>query len=79
MTSRKPRTCGNCGNTQGPFDKLFIGNRKTGRWIFTCPVPMKDKDGKRLPDAKRREIAMACTARREKKNGTAQAHHASGG
>lgn len=48
------RTCGNCGNTSGPFDKLFIGNRKTGRWVFTCPIPKKDADGRPLADNVRR-------------------------
>ena len=67
MTSRKPRTCGNCGNTQGPFDKVFVGFRKTGRWVFTCRVPLKGPDGKRLPDAKRAELAIACTQRAEQR------------
>jgi len=74
----KRRVCGNCGNTQSPFDRLFIGNRKTGHWIFTCPVPLKDAEGKRLPDKKRADIAAACTNRREKQNASAQAHHAQG-
>src|SRR6478736_2115284 len=78
VTSRKPRTCGNCGNTQGPFDKLFIGFRKTGRWVFTCPIPKKDANGKPLTDAQRRELAMACINRREKRNGAAQEVDAGG-
>jgi hypothetical protein len=59
------RMCG-CGNKQGPFDKLWVGYRKTGRWIFTCPDP-KDK----TPE-KRAEAAKACTERREKRYATAQ-------
>lgn len=60
-----PRACQCCGNTQGPFDKVFVGLRRTGRWVFTCHVPVRDAAGKRLPDAKRAEIAAACNKRRE--------------
>lgn len=63
------RTCGNCGNTNGPFDRLFIGNRKTGHWVFTCPIPKKDADGRPIPDQKRKEMAAACNNRREKQHG----------
>ena len=73
------RKCGNCGNPQGPFDTLFIGFRKTGQWVFTCPIPKKDADGKPLTDNARRELAMACTNRREKRNdGAAQASDTQG-
>jgi hypothetical protein len=65
------RRCQACGNTQGPFDKLFIGHRKTGRWLFTCPVPRKDAEGRPLTDAARRDISAACNNRREK-HGTAE-------
>jgi hypothetical protein len=61
------RVCGNCGNTQGPFDKTFVGFRKTGRWVFTCKVPVKDANGKPIPGDKRAEMAMECTKRAEKR------------
>lgn len=72
------RTCNTCGHTQGPFARLFVGDRKTGKYIFTCPIPVKDKEGKPVADAKRKEIAMACNNRRDKRNGTAQTHHTAG-
>lgn len=55
------RVCGNCGNTQGPFDKYWIGPRKTGQWIFTCPDPT-DKS----PEERQKALA-ACMARRDKR------------
>lgn len=73
------RACQNCGKTQGPFDKEFVGFRKTGRWIFTCHVPVRYIDGRRIPDAKRAETAKACTDRRSKRDVTAQTHHPAGG
>lgn len=66
------RKCETCGNEQGPFSRLFIGDRKTGRWLFTCPVPLKELDGRPTPDSKRKEIAAACNNRREKRHGAAQ-------
>ena len=65
------RKCGNCGNTQGPFDKIWVGFRKTGRWIFVCKVPMKDAEGKPVRPEKRAELAMECTKRAEKRRGSA--------
>lgn len=29
--------CGNCGWATGPFARIWIGTRKNGRWIITCP------------------------------------------
>lgn len=66
-----PRVCATCGNTQGPFSRIFVGFRKTGQWLYTCPVPLKDADGKPIADSKRKEIAAACNNRREKRHGTA--------
>lgn len=57
--------CGNCGTTQGPFDRLWIGFRKTGQWIVTCHDPKKETPEKRA------EVAKACTARREAKYASA--------
>lgn len=73
------RVCENCGSPQGPFSRLRIGDRKNGRWVFTCPVPLKDEEGKPMPDSKRKEIAAACTNRREKRNGAAQKAQPQGG
>ena len=61
------RVCGTCGSKQGPFDREFIGFRKTGVLVFTCKLPVRDAEGKRVPDAKRREAAMVCSNRREKR------------
>jgi hypothetical protein len=37
--------CGNCGSAQGPFERVHIGNRKTGRTLVLCahgePVEVK--------------------------------------
>jgi hypothetical protein len=60
------RVCGNCGRTQGPFDRYWIGPRKTGHWIFTCPID------KKLTPEKQAEQAKECTARREKRYAAAQ-------
>jgi hypothetical protein len=57
----KRRVCGNCGNMQGPYDRLFIGYRKTGRWIFTCKVPSRP-----ATDKQRQDAVKACNDRREK-------------
>lgn len=73
------RKCGNCGNPQGPFTRTFVGFPKTGFNLFTCPVPTKDEKGVRIPDAKRREIAMVCNNRREKNFGAAETTDAHGG
>jgi len=65
------RVCGTCGNTQGPFSRIFVGFRKTGVWLYTCPVPLKDADGKPIPEATRKAVAAACNNRREKRSATA--------
>jgi hypothetical protein len=57
--------CGNCGNKQGPFDRLWIGFRKTGQWNVTC------KDPKDQTAEKRAAAAKACNDRREKQNAAA--------
>lgn len=62
------RVCGTCGSTQGPFDSIFIGYRKTGIYLFTCPITAREADGRPVTEAKRKEIAMACNNRREKNN-----------
>lgn len=72
-TSR--RVCGNCGSLQGPYDRLFVGFRKTGHWVFTCKVPMKHPDGTRTTDKQRLAAINACAERRAKRNGPAQTHH----
>lgn len=59
------RVCGTCGNTQGPFARLRIGDRKTGRWVFTCPP---GKEG--LPSDQRRAPVVACLSRRAKRDAT---------
>lgn len=63
----KYRTCGCCGSKQGPFDREFVGFRKTGVFLFTCKLPVRDADGRRVADSKRREAAMLCSNRREKR------------
>lgn len=65
--SKTRRVCGNCGSTQGPYDRLFVGFRKTGRWIFTCRIPQKDAEGKRTTDKQRLDAVRECNERREKK------------
>lgn len=65
------RICGNCGSLQGPYDRYFVGYRKTGHYIFTCHVPMRDADGKHTTDKVRLAAVRACNDRREKKNATA--------
>lgn len=68
----KPRrVCGNCGSTQGPYDRYFVGYRKTGHYIFTCRVPLVDAEGKRTTDKVRLEAVRACNDRREKQNAPA--------
>jgi hypothetical protein len=69
-----------CGNTQGPFDTFKVGFvNNTMLDIFTCPIPVKDADGRRVPDAKRREAAMACSNRREKRDAATQANNSPAG
>ena len=60
------RVCMSCGSPQGPFAKLFIGDRKTGGYIFTCPMPVP-KEGKPVTDEQRKQAAMACNNRRDKR------------
>ena len=54
------RKCMNCGNPTGPFDRYFVGFRKTGQWVFYCPTERK------LPAEKRAAQSQACNNRREK-------------
>jgi len=61
-----------CGNTQGPFTNFKVGVGKIQTDLFTCPIPLKKPDGKRTPDSERRELAMACNNRREKRDAAAQ-------
>lgn len=55
------RVCGNCRTTQGPFARLRVGTRKSGRWVFTCPP---NKAGK--TPAERVAPVIACNDRRAK-------------
>lgn len=66
------RVCNNCGSRQGKFDRLFVGLPKTGRYIFTCRIPLKDAEGRRTSDKTRFEAAQACNHRRDKKYAAAQ-------
>lgn len=34
--SGKRSVCGNCGSTQGPFQRILVGTRKNGHWIVVC-------------------------------------------
>jgi hypothetical protein len=53
-------TCGNCGSAQGPFERVHIGNRKTGRVLILCSHgPMVEVKGE-LHGAG----TLACLARR---------------
>lgn len=65
------RVCGNCGSLQGPYDRYFVGYRKTGHYIFTCRIPLLDADGKRTTDKVRLDAVRACNDRREKNNAPA--------
>lgn len=57
------RVCMTCGNTQGPFAKEYVGDRKTGQWIFTCKP---GADG--LPADQRRIPVVECLTRRAKRD-----------
>lgn len=59
------RVCENCGNTQGPFARIFVGFRKTGRWLTYCPIPAKGTPEELT------KMALACTERAEKRHGAA--------
>lgn len=67
----RKRVCGSCGATQGPFARYYFGTEKTGQYLFTCPLPVKDDEGKLVSDAKRRDAALNCTKRREAQLGAA--------
>jgi hypothetical protein len=54
------RQCGTCGNTQGPFDRIFVGFRKTGMWLFYCQTP------KKLTGEEAAKYSVACYQRFEK-------------
>lgn len=55
--------CGNCGTSQGPFDALLVGDRKTGVRIYTCHIPV----GKAVTPEQQKAAAMECHKRKDKK------------
>lgn len=65
------RTCGNCQSRQGPFDRAFVGFRRTGQNVYTCRVPQKNLDGTRTTEKQRIDSIHACHARKEALNASA--------
>jgi hypothetical protein len=55
--------CGNCGTRRGPFERLHIGNRKTGTTLVLCiHGPLSGEPG----DSERHGLGtLACLARRD--------------
>ena len=58
-----PTVCGNCGSTQGPFDKTRIGvnNKNPDPWIVTCAHGPLDEQG-------HGKGTLACLDRRAKQD-----------
>jgi hypothetical protein len=52
--------CGNCGTARGPFERVHIGNRKTGRVLVLCAHGPLDDEGTHGKGT------QACLARRDR-------------
>lgn len=61
------RVCDTCGNKQGPFARYWVGPKLTGKFVFTCPIPLKNAEGKPYSDNERKAFAAACNNRRDKR------------
>jgi len=54
-------SCGNCGTAQGPFERVHVGNRKTGRKLVLCVHGPLDDEG-------HGKGTLACLARRDRQD-----------
>ena len=59
--------CGNCGSSQGPFERVHAGTHKSYRLIVVCAAgkPALDKEGQ---PSYHMAGTLACLARRDKQD-----------